>query len=59
MERELSLKMDEKRSAVGQDKKRRVALLDLLLELQHRGEMSRKEVREQVDTFMFEVMLIL
>ncbi len=59
MERELSLKMDEKRSAVGQDKRRRVALLDLLLELQHRGEMSRKEVREQVDTFMFEVMLIL
>jgi hypothetical protein len=33
----------------------RLALLDLLLDLQRRGVMSRRDVREQVDTFIFEV----
>ncbi len=37
--------------------KRRFALLDLLLDLKRRGVMSRTEVREQVDTFMFEVVI--
>jgi hypothetical protein len=35
--------------------KRRFALLDLLLDLKRNNIMSRTEVREQVDTFMFEV----
>ena len=36
-------------------KKTRLAFLDLLIDLKRRGVMRRTEVREQVDTFMFEV----
>jgi hypothetical protein len=35
--------------------KRRLAFLDLLLDMKRKGEMSVGEVREQTDTFMFEV----
>ncbi len=37
------------------ESKPRLALLDLLLDLNRRGLMNRNEVRQQVDTFMLEV----
>lgn len=39
----------------GELTKKRVCFLDLLLDLKDAGEISQDEVRQQVDTFMFEV----
>ncbi len=52
-EREESLKGKQNETTSSQH--HRPALLDLLLELHRDGKMTRDEVRQQVDTFMFEV----
>ena len=39
-------------------RRRRLAFLDLLLDLQRKGQMSWREVQEQTDTFMFEVLTL-
>ena len=40
---------------MGRKKKRRLAFLDILLESYDAGDISGEGVREEVDTFMFEV----
>ena len=56
--------MEETKEEVDEDdglykRKKRLAFLDLLLESYDTGDISREGVREEVDTFMFEVRISL